>query len=133
MKLNKKLLPISPVGPWRMSSGNNLKEVREALNETISSKSEAKCCNTTDPYVAGQTVTLLELAGHSFSLDQKDDGIYAFQIFINLRPDCHYIGINKIDGNANRVQFEQGRYDALMELLGKKYNWEKDAVKADKA
>lgn len=43
------------------------------------------------------------------------------------------INVDKIDGNSNRILFEQGRYDALMELLGKKYNWEKDAVKADKA
>ncbi len=132
MKLNKKLLPISPVGPWRMSFGDNLKEVKESLNNAVSGEYYIKLWHTSSPYNAGQAVTLLELAGYSFSLYQGSD-TYEIEVFTELRPECHYIEIDKLKGNTNRVQFEQGRYDALMELLGKKYDWEKDAVKADKA
>lgn len=133
MKLNKELLPAGSVGPWRMSFAANLKTCKESLNEVLGEVDFNKEWHATNPYNAGQAVTLLELAGYSFHLGQQCSGEYYIEIFTQFRPECHFIDIDKIDGDTNRVQFEQGRYDALMELLGKKYNWEKDAVKADKA
>lgn len=133
MKLNKKLLPISPVGPWRMNFGDNLDKCKKSIDEVLSDHDDSRSWYTVSPYNAGQAVTLLELAGYSFHLGQQCSDEYYIQIFTELSPERHYIDVDKIDGNSNRILFEQGRYDALMELLGKKYNWEKDAVKADKA
>nr|DAJ07640.1 MAG TPA: hypothetical protein [Caudoviricetes sp.] len=70
MKLNKRLLPISPVGPWRMSFGDSLDKCKKSIDEVLSDHDDSRSWYTASPYNAGQAVTLLELAGYSFHLGQ---------------------------------------------------------------
>lgn len=123
-KINKDLLLPKAKGPRRLSFGGRLSSCRnslkEALNEQVDNLLPIQWY-TDDPYNAGQAVTLLEVSGYSFDVyhDESDSG-YSFQIMISFRESMHFFNIDPIKQSLERISFEQGRYDSLMELLDRK-------------
>lgn len=124
VKINKDLLLPSARGPRRLSFGGRLSSCRESLKEAINEQIDNLLpiqWYTDDPYNAGQAVTLLEVSGYSFDVyhDESDSG-YSFQIMTSFRESMHFFNIDPIKQPLERISFEQGRYDSLMELLDRK-------------
>lgn len=122
MKLNKELLLPNAKKARHYSYGGHLVECQKSLERVLT---DHKTCllsvrwYTDDPYNAGQAVTLLEMSGYSFHLGHKDDDSgYTINILTSLRANMHYIEIEPIGAVADRISFEQGRYDSLMEMIG---------------
>lgn len=124
IKINKDLLLPSARGPRRLSFGGRLSSCRESLKEAINEQVDNPLpiqWYTDDPYNAGQAVTLLLLSNYSFHMYHQGEGTgYSFTILTSLREEMHYIDIDAIKTKTFRIQFEQGRYDSLMELLDRK-------------
>lgn len=124
VKINKDLLLPSARGPRRLSFGGRLSSCRKSLKEAINEQVDNLLpiqWYTDDPYNAGQAVTLLEVSGYSFDVyhDESDSG-YSFQIMTSFRESMHFFNIDPIKQPLERISFEQGRYDSLMELLDRK-------------
>lgn len=124
IKINKDLLLPSARGPRRLSFGGRLSSCRKSLKEAINEQVDNSLpiqWYTDDPYNAGQAVTLLEVSGYSFDVyhDESDSG-YGFQIMTSFRESMHFFNIDPIKQSLERISFEQGRYDSLMELLDRK-------------
>ena len=124
VKINKDLLLPSARGPRRLSFGGRLSSCRKSLKEAINEQVDNLLpiqWYTDDPYNAGQAVTLLEVSGYSFDVyhDESDSG-YSFQIMTSFRESMHFFNIDPIKQSLERISFEQGRYDSLMELLDRK-------------
>lgn len=124
IKINKDLLLPSARGPRRLSFGGRLSSCRKSLKEAINEQVDNPLpiqWYTDDPYNAGQAVTLLEVSGYSFDVyhDESDSG-YSFQIMTSFRESMHFFNIDPIKQSLERISFEQGRYDSLMELLDRK-------------
>ena len=122
--MNKKLLLTEPKEIRYLTFGGKLTDCRNSLEEALNQQENMLLSirwYTDDPYNAGQAVTLLEVSGYSFDVwhDNGDSG-YQFKIMTSFREDAHFIEISPIKQSLERVRFEQGRYDALMELLDKK-------------
>lgn len=124
VKISKELLLPSTRGPRHLSFGGRLSSCRESLKEAINEQVDNLLpiqWYTDDPYNAGQAVTLLEVSGYSFDVyhDESDSG-YSFQIMTSFRESMHFFNIDPIKQPLERISFEQGRYDSLMELLDRK-------------
>ena len=124
VKINKDLLLPKAKGPRRLSFGGRLSSCRNSLKEALNEQANRPFpihWYTDDPYNAGQAVTLLEVSGYSFDVyhDEGDSG-YQFQIMTSFREKMHFFSISPIKQSLDRVSFEQGRYDSLMELLDRK-------------
>ena len=124
VEISKELLLPSARGPRRLSFGGRLSSCRKSLKEAINEQVDNLLpiqWYTDDPYNAGQAVTLLEVSGYSFDVyhDESDSG-YSFQIMTSFRESMHFFNIDPIKQSLDRVSFEQGRYDSLMELLDRK-------------
>ena len=115
--VDTRLLPMNAERARQESFGVNLQDCRDGLDKALNEKGLSRNqWTSSSAYNAGQAVTLLEMSGYSFSVDTM--GIYTIEIIRSLRSEVHYIDIEPIQDVDERVQFEQGRYDALMELLG---------------
>lgn len=124
VKINKDLLLPSARGPRRLSFGGRLSSCRKSLKEAINEQVDNLLpiqWYTDDPYNAGQAVTLLEVSGYSFDVyHDESDSSYRFQIMTSFRESMHFFNIDPIKQSLERISFEQGRYDSLMELLDRK-------------
>lgn len=122
--MNKKLLLTKPKQIRHLTFGGKLTNCRDSLEEVLNRQDQMLLpvhWYTDDPYNAGQAVTLLEVSGYSFDVwHDEDDSGYQFKILTSFREGAHFIEISPIKQSLERVSFEQGRYDALMELLDKK-------------
>lgn len=99
-----------------VSFGGNLLECVNSLQEKMSSALNGnEDWKTSSAYNAGQAVSLLELSGYSFHM--TSDEIFKITIYKSFRAEMHYVSIDPIKSESDRVEFEQGRYDALMEVL----------------
>lgn len=120
--MNKKLMLPKAKDLHKLSFGGNLAECYDSLQNILACVADMNrpSWRTDDPYNAGQAVTLLEMSDYSFHLCHKDDSTwYQLNILTSLRSDMHYFEVDPINSVTDRIGFEQGRYDALMELLGK--------------
>lgn len=121
MGINKEFLLPNAKQIRHFSFGGKLLDCRESLKEAINNRSDDYLpiqWYTSDPYNAGQAITLLELSNYSFHMYHQGEGTgYSFTILTSLREEMHYIDIDTIETKTFRIQFEQGKYDALLELL----------------
>lgn len=124
VKINKDFLLPKAKESRRLSFGGRLLSCHNSLKEALNKQVDRPFpihWYTDDPYNAGQAVTLLEMSGYSFDVyhDESDSG-YSFQIMTSFRESMHFFNIDPIKQSLERISFEQGRYDSLMELLDRK-------------
>lgn len=114
----KALLPLAK-GVRRLTFGGKLEECKRSLQDCLNRQGHHALSldwMTNDPYNAGQAVTLLSLSDYSFKVSTDEEGYY-FLILTSTRPEVRYINIEPIEQEVDRVQFEQGRLDALHEII----------------
>lgn len=114
----KALLPLSK-GVRRLTFGGKLSECKRSLEDCLDRQVNHTLSldwMTSDPYNAGQAVTLLSLSDYSFKVS-CDEGRYSFAILTSMRASVRYINIEPIEQETDRIQFEQGRLDALHEII----------------
>lgn len=117
----KALLPLAK-GVRRLTFGGKLEECKRSLQDCLNRQGNYNLSldwHTSDPYNAGQAVTLLSLSDYSFKVSVNEEGYY-FLILTSTRPEVRYINIEPIEQETDRIQFEQGRLDALHEILNDK-------------
>lgn len=89
MGINKEFLLPNAKQIRHFSFGGKLLDCRESLKEAINNRSDDYLpiqWYTSDPYNAGQAVTLLELSNYSFHMYHQGEGTgYSFTILTSLR------------------------------------------------
>ena len=104
----------------RLTFGGKFDECKASLEDALNNQVNHELqldWYTSDPYNAGQAVTLLSLSDYSCKVS-GDEGRYSFAILTSMRASVRYINIEPIEQETDRIQFEQGRLDALHKIIG---------------